>query len=261
MGFGLLRLDWHRFAWLSARADRRVRNGAQEPEGEKRNLHAGLQWQSPPVALITLPTNNRSGDDSVAVGSLGWNARAADRVAPLPRRLGRRTKGISGQRLLPRTRQDAVDAFPRLLHGLFLARGQASQRGPRQDGKIGARGVDADAPLRPLTPRDDVIAAIAASLCGRHLRGSFPPPVSNYNAATAGWFQHNQARHRRGRSRKAANLLERRWRAVTHIALVLACRRGRGEEHSASDQREKRARAKRGLERSRFIEASLIGCR
>jgi len=73
-------------------------------------------------------------------------------------------------------RQGAVDAFPRLLHRLFLARCQAPERRARQDGEVGARGVDADAPLRPLTPRNDVIAAIAASFCGCHPRASWLGP-------------------------------------------------------------------------------------
>lgn len=45
---GLLRLDGRRLAWLSARAARRVSNhGAQEPECEERNVHAGLHMAEP----------------------------------------------------------------------------------------------------------------------------------------------------------------------------------------------------------------------
>ena len=81
--------------------------------------------------------------------------------------------------MCPRSgRQGVVDAFPRLLHRLFLARRETPQRRPRQDGEVGARGVDADAPLRPFTPGNDVIAAIAAGFCVCHVRASWLGPPS-----------------------------------------------------------------------------------
>ena len=149
----------------------------------------GSDGRARPSRLLTSSSDNRSGDFWPAEAkpfASEWLLPSTTNRSPGPSPGQARS---SSRRLLPRTRQDAVDAFPRLRHRLFLARVQASQRGPRQDGKVGARGVDADAPLRPLTPGDDVVAAIAASLRGRHLRGSFPPPVSSHNAPTAGWFQ------------------------------------------------------------------------
>ena len=150
----------------------------------------GSDGRARPSRLLTSSSDNRSGDFWPAEAkpfASEWLLPSTTNRSPGPSPGQARS---SSRRLLPRTRQDAVDAFPRLRHRLFLARGQASQRGPRQDGKVGARGVDADAPLRPLTPRDDVVAAIAASLRGCHLRGSwFGPPVSSHNAPTAGWFQ------------------------------------------------------------------------
>lgn len=81
--------------------------------------------------------------------------------------------------MCPRSeRQGVVNAFPRLLHRLFLARRETPQRRPRQDGEVGARGVDAYAPLRPFTPGNDVIAAIAAGFCVCHVRASWLGPPS-----------------------------------------------------------------------------------
>ena len=58
---------------------------------------------------------------------------------------------------------------------IFFFCGEVAQRRARQNGKIGTSGVDADAPLRPLPHRHDVVAAILPGC--RHLGPHAVAPV------------------------------------------------------------------------------------
>jgi hypothetical protein len=70
----------------------------------------------------------------------------------------------------------SVDALLCLGKRLFLAVRHSAQGDPQKEGQVGARWVDAGAPLRPLTPRYNLVSAILEGFCGRHKMGLIVSP-------------------------------------------------------------------------------------
>ena len=82
--------------------------------------------------------------------------------------------------------ENAVDLLFGLFQRDFLLRRHSAERRARQNGKIGTSRVDADAPLRPLPHRHDVVAATllgTVAIWGLMRR----PPVGDCLAETHQW--------------------------------------------------------------------------